>query len=107
MVAGRHKTGSPTIMTYASVVSRETVCIALTIATLNDLKVKRANILNAYISAPVKEEAWCVLGPEFGPGTGKSALYPMHTLWTEKRWRSIPCSLGGLSATPWLHILSC
>jgi hypothetical protein len=37
MVAGGHMTGAPTIMTYASVVSHETVCIALTIAALNHL----------------------------------------------------------------------
>jgi hypothetical protein len=47
MVAGGHMTGAPTIMTYASVVSRETVHIPLTIAALNDLKVKVADILNA------------------------------------------------------------
>ena len=40
-----------TIM-YASVVSRETVRIALMIAALNNLKVKFGNILNAYIQAP-------------------------------------------------------
>jgi hypothetical protein len=74
MVAGGHMTGAPTTMTYASVVSRETVRIALTIAALNDLEVKAADILNAYISAPIKEKVWCVLGPEFGPDTGKSAI---------------------------------
>ncbi len=67
-------TGAPTIMTYASLVSRETVHIALTIAALNDLEVKAADILNAYISAPIKEKVWCVLGPEFGPDAGKSAI---------------------------------
>jgi hypothetical protein len=41
MVAGGHMTGAPTIMTYASVVSCETIRIALTIAALNDLEVKR------------------------------------------------------------------
>ncbi len=60
MVAGGHMTGAPTIMTYTSVVSSETVQIALTIAALNDLKVKAADILNAYISAPIKEKVWCV-----------------------------------------------
>jgi hypothetical protein len=36
MVAGGHMIGAPMIMTYASGVSCETVCIALTIAALND-----------------------------------------------------------------------
>jgi hypothetical protein len=74
MVAGGHMTGAPTIMTYASVVSRETIRIALTIAALNDLEVKAADILNAYISAPIKEKVWCVIGPEFSPDAGKSAI---------------------------------
>jgi hypothetical protein len=74
MVAGGHMTGAPMIMTYASVVSRETICIALTIAALNDLEVKAADILNAYISALIKEKVWCALGPEFGPDAGKSAI---------------------------------
>ncbi len=44
MVAGGHMTSAPTTMTYASVVSCETVRIALTIAALNDLEVKAADI---------------------------------------------------------------
>jgi hypothetical protein len=47
MVAGGPMTGAPTIMTYASMVSCETIRIALTLATLNDLEVKLAEILNA------------------------------------------------------------
>jgi hypothetical protein len=74
MVSGGHMTGALTIMTYASVVSRETVRIALTIAALNDLELKVADILNAYISSKIKKKVWCVLGPEFGPNAGKSAI---------------------------------
>ncbi len=74
MVAGGHMTGAPMIMIYASVVSCETVRIALTIAALNDLEVKMADILNAYISASIKEKVWRALGPEFGPDAGKSAI---------------------------------
>ena len=42
-------TKAPATITYASVVSREMVRIALIIATLNDLEVKLGSILNAYI----------------------------------------------------------
>jgi hypothetical protein len=80
MVAGGHMTSAPTIMAYASVVSCETVCIALTLATLNDLEMKAADILNAYISAPIKEKVWCALGPEFGSNAGKSAII-VHVLY--------------------------
>jgi hypothetical protein len=40
LVAGGHRTKAPATITYASVVSRETVRLALTIASLNDLKLK-------------------------------------------------------------------
>jgi hypothetical protein len=48
--------------------------LALTIASLNDLEVKVGDVLNAYITAPVKEKVWTVLGLEFGHDAGKSAI---------------------------------
>ena len=74
LVAGGHKTKAPPTVTYASVVSRETVRLALTIAALNDLEVKFGDVLNAYITAPITEKVWTILGPEFGPDAGKSVL---------------------------------
>ncbi len=53
---------------------RETVHLALTFASLNDLEVKVGNVLNAYITTPVKEEVWTILGPKFGHDSGKSAV---------------------------------
>ena len=61
-------------MTHSSVVSRESVRIALTLAALNDLEVKTADIENAYLTAPVSEKIWTVLGPEFGSDAGKRAI---------------------------------
>jgi hypothetical protein len=61
MVAGGHMTE-----THASVVSGNSVQIALIIAALNDLQVKTADIENAYLTAPVSEKLWTTLGPEFG-----------------------------------------
>ena len=66
LVAGGHMTTAPAAVTYASVVSRETFRIALTLADLNDLEVKRGDVLNAYITAPVKENIWTYLGTEYG-----------------------------------------
>ena len=37
LVAGGHKTDAPATITYASIVSRETDCIALLMAALNDM----------------------------------------------------------------------
>jgi hypothetical protein len=52
-VAGGHMTETPASNTYASVVSCKSVYIALTLAALNDVEVKTANIKNAYVTAPV------------------------------------------------------
>ncbi len=65
LVAGGHKIKAPATITYASVVSGQTVRLALTIAALNDLQVKVGDVLNAYITAPIKAKVWTVLGPEF------------------------------------------
>jgi hypothetical protein len=73
-VAGGHLTKAPATITYASVVSRETMCLALTFASLNDLEVKVGDVLNAYITTPVKEKVWTILGSEFGHDSGKSAI---------------------------------
>ena len=74
LVAGGHMTEEPAVMTYASVVTRETVRIALTIAALNDLEVKTGDVQNAYLTAPCEEKIYTVLGPEFGEDAGKTAL---------------------------------
>ena len=42
-------TEATAIITYASIMSRETARIALMIVALNDLDVKSGNILNAYV----------------------------------------------------------
>jgi hypothetical protein len=71
---GVHTKDTPHAMTYASVVSRDSVRIAFTLAALNDLNVKMADIENAYLTAPITEKIWTGLGPEFGNDAGKWAL---------------------------------
>jgi hypothetical protein len=80
LVAGGHMTKALAAITYASVVSRETILIALLMTALNDLNVKVRNVLNAYITAPITEKVWTVLGPEFGTDAGKSAII-VHTFY--------------------------
>ena len=74
LVAGGHMTETPMAATYSSVVSRDSVRIALTIAALNDLNICAGDVENAYLTAPVKEKIWCILGKEFGADAGKKAL---------------------------------
>ena len=59
---------------YASVVSHEPVRIALTLAELNDLEFKTADIENPFLTAPIDEKIWCRLDPEFGSNAGKKAI---------------------------------
>jgi hypothetical protein len=53
-------------------------------AALNDLKVKVGDVLTAYITDPIIEKVWAVLGPEFGSDASKSAI--------------IVCALHGLKS---------
>ena len=70
-----HKTPDANISTYAGVVSRESVRIALTYAALHDLKVCAADIRNAYLQAPSSRKDYVICGPEFGlENVGKVAL---------------------------------
>jgi hypothetical protein len=44
------------------------------LAALNDLEVSTADIENVYLTAPVSEKVWTVLGLEFGSDAGKKAI---------------------------------
>ena len=66
-----HKTPDPIGSTYAGVVSRESVCIALTYAALNELDVFAANIWNAYLQALSSQKDYIICGPEY---IGRTAL---------------------------------
>jgi hypothetical protein len=74
LVANGNETGSPANLTYASVVSRESVRIALTLAALNELEVKTSDIENAYLTASTDERLYALLGNEFGEDEGKIAV---------------------------------
>ena len=70
-----HRCTDPDGSTYAGVVSRDSVRIALTYAALNDLDVCAADIRNAYLQAPSSQKDYITCGPEFGiENIGKKAL---------------------------------
>ena len=66
LVGGGHTTTSPSSITFLSVVSRDSVRIALNIAALNELDVLACDINNAYLTALYREKIWTFSGPEFG-----------------------------------------
>jgi len=84
LVAGGHTTTTPTSLTYSSVVSRESVWLALTIAALNGLDILACGIQNAYLTAKCRERIYTIAGPEFGNEEGtlfivKQALYGLKS----------------------------
>ena len=74
LVEDGHVTKPPATITYAGVVLRDTVCVALTVAALNDFQVRTTDIHNAYIQTAVSEKIWMLPEPEFGPDAGNSVL---------------------------------
>ena len=74
LVEGENLTDPLSIITYTSVLSRETVRIALSLITLNHFPVKVAEIRNDYIPAPVTEKIWTVPGPDFGKDSVRKAI---------------------------------
>ena len=61
-----HNTPIPEWSTFAGVVSRESVRIAFTYATLNGLPVCAADIHDAFLQATSSENHFVICGPEFG-----------------------------------------
>ncbi len=74
-VKGGHKIPDSTTSSYAGVVSRESIHIALTYSALLELPVIGADTQNAYLQAPSLEKHFIVCRPEFGiENEGRVAL---------------------------------
>ena len=71
---------TPSTMTYASVVSRESARLSLMLTALNALEVKCGHVMNAYITAPITKKFWTILSPKFGADKGKKAII-VHALY--------------------------
>jgi len=70
-----HKTQDSATLSFAGVVSCESIQIALTYAALLWLPVIGGDIQNAYLQAPSSEKHFIVCGPEFGAeNVGRVAL---------------------------------
>ena len=67
-------TKAPATIMYARVLLRETVIIALMIATLHNLDVKSGEIMNTYVQALVTEKVQTTLAPEFGKDVRKCGM---------------------------------
>ena len=84
LVAEGHMTETPATLTYSSVMSRDSVRIALMIVALKDLQVMSCDIQNVYLKADYREKIWTYAGPEFGSEQGsimfvRKALYGLKS----------------------------
>ena len=59
------------MLTFSSVVSRDSVRIALLAAVVNDQEILACDIQNAYLTAPCREKIFTQVGAEFGSNAGK------------------------------------
>ena len=84
MVANGNETEAPAALTYSSVVTRDSVRIALLIASLNALQLLACDVQNAYLTADCREKIYITTGPEFGSEEGmpmviRKALYGLKS----------------------------
>ena len=73
-IAGGHFTDPPSPMTYASVVGRETVRIAFSVADLNDLRILAGDIQNTYLNTFIKEKIYSRADNKWKSDKGKIML---------------------------------
>ena len=93
LLLGGHLIEPLATITYASIVSRDTVGINLELVSLNDFSVKVADIQNDYITAPVTEKIWTVMIRDSGEDYVRKAI--------------VLCDLYGLNSTKaafWDHL---
>ena len=96
LVGGGHTTRTPASITYASVVSRDSVRIALTVAALNELDILACDIQNAYLTAECREKIWTVAGPEFGSEKGSIMLIKMALYGLKSSGAAFRAKLAGV-----------
>jgi hypothetical protein len=66
-IAGGHQTEPTKDVTFDSVMSRDSISIAFTVAALNDLEVLSADVSGAYLNAKAAEKVYTTAGIEFRP----------------------------------------
>jgi Reverse transcriptase (RNA-dependent DNA polymerase) len=90
-VAGGHQMEPTKDITFASVVSRDSIRIAFLVAALNDLELLSADISGTYLNATAAKKVYTMAGKEFSPDKEghpviiRCALYGLRSL--GKAWR--------------------
>jgi hypothetical protein len=90
-VAGGHQTEPTKEVTFASVVSRDSIRLGFLVAALNDLDVLSADISGAYLNAKAAEKVYTTAGKEFGPDKAGRPVLIVRALYglrsSGKAWR--------------------
>ena len=73
-VSGGHTTDPPSSITYSSAVSIDSTIIVFTLAALNGVEIRSADIGNRCLNEKCRENIWTVAGAEFGSEKGKVML---------------------------------
>jgi Reverse transcriptase (RNA-dependent DNA polymerase) len=74
LVAGGHRTDTPTDSIYSGVVSLQGVRIVTFLAELNGLELWGTDVGNAYLESYTKEKVAFIAGPEFGQYAGHTMI---------------------------------
>jgi hypothetical protein len=80
-VAGGHMTDTPGLITYSSVVSRDSVRLAFLIAGLNDLNVLAGDVTNAYLNASCRGKISLRAASNLAKTEAKSGLKSSGAAW--------------------------
>jgi Reverse transcriptase (RNA-dependent DNA polymerase) len=103
-VPSGHTTETLRSLTFASIVTHESVRLGFLIVAMNDLEIVAADVGNAYLNADCWEKIWFIADPEFGTKKGKvliiqKAFYGLKS--SGAAWRALFSStLHELGYTP-------
>ena len=87
-------TETPATMTYDSIVYSFSVRLDMIITALNALEVKCGYVENAYITAPITEKVWSILGPKLRVYAERKAIIFRALYWLKSAgadFRSLIC----------------
>ena len=94
-------TEAPSLITYYSIVSRDSIRIELRILAFNELDLLACDIQNEYLTAKCREKIWTIAGPEFGSEEGSLMIVKMALYGLKSSGAAFRAKLSGV-----LHDLS-
>ena len=101
-----HKTSEPDQYTYAGVVSRDSVRIALIYAAFNRIGVMAADINNAYLQDPSSDKHYLYLWGWLWSRTHRQDCHdPLRIIWRQIKWSRLMETSPIMHDTSRVHVL--